>query len=238
MIKVISNNQLISERDIYNKVNSVEEVVSLTKVKYVYFCAFGTDELQVGNDLEEIGTPTWRVEDYCDENGITYDSLETIDRDTEKVTQWFLSCEKNGFTPFWFVGISYKDGYKFSEEKRTNLKSDLYVGQKVWFAHGVDIREGEIIQVCLRSEMKSNRYSFPYMLQYAFLATGVSMNSMTSHYSEYLDSLSKGYVIVKSNGLHKSDFNLNKYMGLEAFQLADRDFAILPLDKVFTKSPF
>lgn len=238
MIKVISNNQLIADHDIYNKVNSIEELVSLTKVNDVYFCAFGTEDLVEGNDLEIVGSPTLRVEDYCDEHGITYDSLDTIDRDTEKVTQWFLYCGENGFTPFWFVGISYKHGYEFTETKRTTLKSDLYVGQKVWFAHGVDICEGEIAQVCLRTESNLGKDFFGANLFLALRSTGIYVDTPSRKVFDYLDKLKDGYVMVKSKKLPYSTFNINNYDSEDRFSSRTCNFAILPLDKVFTKSPF
>ena len=238
MLKVISENQIISENDIYNKVNSIEELVALTKVNNVYFYAYGTEDIEIGNDIEDIGAATLRVEEYCDNEGIEYDSIDTIERDTEKVIGWYTYCTKNGFTPYWFTGISYKHGYEFTECKKTTLKSDLYVGQKVWFAHGVDIREGEIAQVCLRTKSTIERHYFSSQLYLSLLSTGLYTQYPNRNVNDYLDKLENGYVLVKSKGLNNSCFNINNYNCQDKFHSYDCNYIILPLDKVYTKSPF
>lgn len=237
MIKVISENQVVASYAVYNKVNSIEELVALTKVQNVHFEAFATEDIVKGNDLHELGTSNLRVEDFCIEEGIDFESYDTIDQDTEKVSMWFIHCNKNGFTPFWFVGFC-GNGYEIDSCKRTTLKSDLYVGQKVWFAHGVDIREGEIAQVCLRTKSTIERHYFSSQLYLSLLSTGLYVQYPNRNVTDYLEKLKDGYVLVKSKGLNNSCFNINNYNCQDKFHSYDCNYVILPLDKVFTNSPF
>lgn len=240
MIKVINENYLIADYAVYNKVNSIEELVALTKVCGINFMAFGSEDIIIGDDLELTGAPTLRVEDYCDEESITYDSLDTIDRDTDKVTQWYLHCNENGFTPFWFVGLSYRDGFEITESKRTTLKSDLFVGQKVWFAYGNDICHGSIEQIVLTENNHKNT-SYCEMFNHALVSEGVGFDSTIlglnnahcldgyfNKQSKFIDTLKNGYVVI-SPDMHETPY---------LTRLNDAKYIIRPIDKVFTKSPF
>lgn len=236
MIKVISENQVVASYAVYNKVNSIEELVALTKVNNVHFEAFASEDIVKGNDLHELGTANLRVEDFCIEEGIDFENYDTIDQDTEKVSMWFIHCNKNGFTPFWFVGFC-GNGYEIDSCKRTTLKSDLSVAQEVWFAHGDEFFKGYIVKVCLSSPTHCGKYpgervedEFSFLLASALVSNGYYFEYDRPAF-QYLDKCKDGFVIIRCDNASDS------YLRTKNRDLETKYF-IRPIDKVFTKSPF